>query len=419
MTQGPQPICRCIVCGSETSDVIDLGRQPLANQLLEERDQSFDTFELGLAYCPSCSHGQLTHFVDPRVLFSHYLYASGTSGTLKSYFDWFAIELRRTLGQDARVLEVACNDGTLLAKLSEQGLDAVGVDPAENLTSIARQRGLDVLTGFFPQVAPSGKFDAVIAMNVLAHTPEPLGILQGIKKHLGEGGVAFVQTSQAMMLEDAQFDTIYHEHYSFFTPRSMETLSARVGLRLEKVFLTTVHGGSAVFVLRHIEDDSRTSSFTRSGGFLISADPAGVTDTNYPADPAGTYQRFAMKSHEIIAHARKELSSYRHEGKLIALTGVAAKSMTFIRAARIEPDVYLDEAALKVGRFIPGTDQKIKPFSAARDLPDDTVFLIGAWNFASEIIGKIEQLRPGRTSTAMTAFPALAAIEDKGICVAS
>ena len=419
MTQPLQETKNCVVCGGETSEVLALGRQPLANQLLVNPDDPFECFELGLSYCPACSHGQLTHFVDPKILFQHYLYASGTSGTLSRYFDWFAAELRHVLKPAARVLEVACNDGTLLGRLSAQGFDAVGVDPAENLTRLAQKRGLDVLTGFFPQVAPAGLFDAIIAMNVLAHTPNPKAILEGIKNSLAAGGVAFVQTSQAMMLEEAQFDTIYHEHYSFFTPRSMQVLSNQVGLRLEKIILTSVHGGSAVFVLRHGDDQRKTQGFAANDDFILSQESTVATALTYPTDIEGTYQRFAEASQKIMSDARSVLLQCRGADQLIALTGVAAKSMTFIRAAQIDPDVYLDEADLKVDRYVPGTGKKIEHFSQAMQLPDDTVFLIGAWNFATEIKAKLHRHRPEKNLTAMTAFPSICVTKDKRSCVAS
>ncbi len=376
----------CVVCGSSMFEVLDLGRQPLANQLLQTPTEEFPSYRLGLAACPSCSHGQLTQFVDPADLFTHYLYASGTSGTLNSYFEWFSRLLSQSLPPGARVLEIACNDGSLLAKLSAHGCNAVGVDPAENLTAIARARGLNVLTGFFPRTAPDGMFDAVVAMNVLAHTPRPSDILSGIKNSLSPAGVAFVQTSQAMMLEDGQFDTIYHEHCSFFTPRSMSELCRRSGLRLDRIILTSVHGGSAVFVFRHVDAPPSPDYFIGDDSFLLpqqAAARAAVFD--YPQQIKPAYRQFARMAENIMSTTREAVTQHRRAGRSIALTGVAAKSMTFIRAAEIEPDHYLDEAELKIGRFVPGTGKKIEAFERAKDLPDDTVFLIGAWNFAPEI----------------------------------
>src|SRR6185436_18318441 len=106
---------------------------PLANTLLSDAAQAFETFALGLAVCPGCTHGQLTHFLHPDSLFRNYLYASGTSGTLTAYFDWFAAALSRCVRPGARVLEIASNDGSHLSCLAAQGFDAMGIDPARNL----------------------------------------------------------------------------------------------------------------------------------------------------------------------------------------------------------------------------------------------------------------------------------------------
>ena len=208
---------RCVVCEAETRPLLDLGVQPLANTLLSDAAQAFQSFPLGLAVCPGCTHGQLTHFLHPDSLFRNYLYASGTSGTLTAYFAWFAAALSGCVRPGARVLEIASNDGSHLSCLAARGFDVTGIDPADNLNQIAAAAGHKVLTGFFPDTRPDGRFDVVIAMNVAAHTPTPLRLLEGVAGVLAPGGVAIIQTSQALMIGNGEFDTVYHEHYSFFT----------------------------------------------------------------------------------------------------------------------------------------------------------------------------------------------------------
>ena len=159
------------------------------------------------------------------------------------------------------MLEIASNDGSHLSCLAARGLDVMGIDPARNLNDIAAAAGHKVLTGFFPDVRPDGRFDVVVAMNVAAHTPTPLRFLAGVADVLAPGGVAIVQTSQALMLGNGEFDTVYHEHYSFFTVASMRALAARAGLRLEQVQLVAIHGTSLLLFLRRADESGPAIAF--------------------------------------------------------------------------------------------------------------------------------------------------------------
>jgi 2-polyprenyl-3-methyl-5-hydroxy-6-metoxy-1,4-benzoquinol methylase len=400
----------CVVCGGQTRLCLDLNKQPLANELLSAASQNYRVHPLGIAFCNVCSHGQLTHFVDPDDLFLDYRYVSGTSITLKNFFMWYAASLARALRPDARVLEIACNDGSLLSCFMAAGLHAVGVDPASNLTRLARDAGHEVLTGFFPYTRPEGKFDAITAMNVVAHTPTPFTFMQAIKDVLAPGGVAIIQTSQAMMLENGEFDTVYHEHYSYFTCASMNRLAARCGLRIESRKLVTVHGGSLMFILRHVEEMAAPLNFEGGVPFEIgwpSPEPA-IFSLNFEGGQIdAAYKSFAERARAKMMEVRNKVTAHRAEGATIALVGVAAKALTFIRAADIKPDIYLDEAELKLGLSVPGTPHVIQPLEMAARLSANTLFLIGAWNFATELTQKLRTLRPGTKTKLLIYFPYL------------
>jgi len=400
----------CVVCGGKTQLCLDLDEQPLANVLLGAALESYRAYPLGIAFCNECSHGQLTHFVDPNELFQDYLYASGTSGTLKAFFEWFSASLANSLLPGARVLEIACNDGSLLGCLNNVGLCATGVDPARNLTNMARAAGHMVLTGYFPETRPNGRFDAIVAMNVAAHTPTPLTLMKGIKETLAPSGVVVIQTSQALMLENGEFDTVYHEHYSYFTSASMQKLAAQSGLRLEARKLVTVHGGSLIFVLRHADETGEPFKFEGGLPFEMkwpTPEPQ-VFSLKFGGTQIGTtYRAFAERARMAMSDARDRIADHRAKGGDVALVGVAAKALTFIRAAGIEPDIYLDEAPLKLGLVVPGTPHAIQPLERATDLSDDTLFLIGAWNFADELKRKLHALRPGSLSKLLVCFPSL------------
>ncbi|MFT3731663.1 MAG: class I SAM-dependent methyltransferase [Hyphomicrobium sp.] len=413
MTITCEPQRTCIVCGSAVEPLLDLDVQPPANLLLASSGDAYEAFPLGFASCPSCTHGQLTHFVDPAKLFKHYLYASGTSGTLKAYFEWFADTLRRASRPGARVLEIASNDGSLLGILESRGFDAIGVDPAENLNQVAAAAGRKVVTGFFPAARPEGLFDIIVAMNVAAHTPDPSTFMQGVRDCLAPDGVAIIQTSQALMIANGEFDTVYHEHYSFYTVASMARLAQKSGLRVEASKLTSVHGTSLLSFLRRADDDAPPFAFEESPPFSVAWPapiPPSLSRTLAGADASDAYAKFADGAKHAMHAAAEAVHRQQASGRKVALVGVAAKALTFIRAAGIVPDAYLDEAQLKVGLTIPGTGQPIEPLKKAGEMAADTTFLIGAWNFADELMQKIRKLSGGTTPKFVVYFPELVEI---------
>jgi SAM-dependent methyltransferase len=402
------PQVQCLVCDGPVEPLLDLDAQPLANVLLADKAEMFQVYPLGLAACPSCSHAQLTHFLPPGSLFNDYLYASGTSDTLRHYFDWFADGLSRCLRPNAKVLEIASNDGSLLSALAARGLNVTGVDPAANLNAVAAAAGHRVIDGFFPEARPDGHFDAVIAMNVAAHTPRPLTFLQGVADLLAPGGVAIVQTSQALMLANGEFDTVYHEHYSFFTVASMRRLAQRAGLRLEQVRLVSVHGTSFLFFLRRGAEVTPPLAFPADPPFAAAwpdPEPAYLSSCLTPADARAAYGRFAEQAKGTMRSVASRLAWHKAQGRQVALAGVAAKALTFVRAAGIKPDLYLDEAPLKIGRLVPGTQAPIAPLASIASLQSDTVFLIGAWNFADELIRKIRKIEHRFNATFLVHYP--------------
>ena len=386
----------CLICGTPVRRVLDLGLQPLANSLLPSADTPYSTYPLGLSVCPNCAHGQLTHAVDPGEIFVDYLYASGTSQTLRDFFTWFSDKIVGALGTGVDVLELASNDGSLLDALRAAGLDPMGIDPAANLCKVAEAKGHRVQCGFFPQVKPFTPVDLIVAMNVLAHTPNPSDFMRGVSDCLKPGGMAFVQTSQANMIANGEFDTIYHEHYSFYSAPSMAALARSAGLELERVELVSVHGTSFLFTLRKAGGVPRRVDFADRGeGSFYVPMPDPMPDLFNPDCQQETaqqvYHSFAVASQDKMQKTAKLMQSYVAEGRAIGLVGVAAKALTFIQASGIKPKYFFDEAPLKIGRYVPGSDVAIMPLAALAELDEDLVLLIGAWNFAAELNRKIRE----------------------------
>lgn len=385
----------CLACGSEALKLgLDLGEQPLANNLLESRNQAYKSFPLSFNWCQDCGHGQLGHFADPLDLFSHYLYASNTSRTLNEYFEWFADEAAKMIATNARILEIGCNDGSLLSCFQRHGFDVNGVDPAQNLVQLARQHHLNVTCDFWPTNDFDGMhFDLIVAQNVLAHTPTPLQFLTKVRDVMSNKGVCLIQTSQAAMLTNGEFDTIYHEHCSFFTGNSMHALAARAGLVLRRINLVNIHGISFLFWLTKpdfVPDDS--DIFTSAPFGLPNLAVPGPELHGKVVDLEAAYDLFGDRARARMQETKEVVEGFRQRGLKICLIGAAAKAITFMHAANLQPDYIFDEAPLKIGRFIPGTDSPIQSLADLAQIQEPCAFVISAWNFRSELERKVRAL---------------------------
>jgi hypothetical protein len=407
-------INECLVCGrSDLRQVLSLGHQPLANLFLDQRDQTFARYPLVLDRCTRCAHGQLAYSVDPDELFHDYAYASGTSSTLNAFFEWLAQDIALSLKSSGnarpRVLEIACNDGSLLGRLAEQGLETHGVDPDTKLSATARALPgvVSVTTDFWPcRVPTAGKdFDMIVALNVLAHVPTPLTFLEAVREALSPSGVCLVQVSQGNMLLDGQFDAIYHEHLSYFTPQSMNLLCQRVGLRICRALRTNIHGGSDAYLLQRLSASKRIPASLLSTQPLSWAKPLHQATHAAQIDIAVTYDAFVDRANARMDFVKYLCSSQRKLNKTLVFVGAAAKAIVVLHATGIIPDAILDEAPLKIGKFVPGLGVAVESLNEAWRFPDDTLFVISAWNYLDELRGKLAALRPGRRTRIAGYFP--------------
>lgn len=334
---------QCLACGGKNLHlVLDLGNQPLANNYGETKK-----YPLATNGCYDCGHMQLTHSVSPKKLYSHYLYESGTSQTLKDWFDKFA--KKNAVG---RVLDIASNDGTFLRSCQKYATSVQGIDPAKNLIP----KDIPTVCDFFGKNTKLGSYDTITAFNVIAHTPDPLSIMQGIKNNLNLGGVAHVMTSQGDQLLTGQFDTIYHEHHSYFTENSMRVLAARAKLEVVDVTTESIHGGSKLY------------SLVNTGTAL---------------------KVFQYLSESIIDKAK----DFEPKHRLVAV-GAAAKGVVFLNATRLKPEVVADEASIKWGHTIPGTDIPVVSLDELATYNEPLTIIYLAWNFYDELQKKVKKLRP-------------------------
>jgi SAM-dependent methyltransferase len=330
--------------------------------------------------------------VNPKMMFDHYLYVTGTSKTLRDYCDWFANYVSQRESSKGHILDIACNDGTQLDSFKKLGWSTYGVDPAENLYKIAEDKGHIVINDYWP-IKSYPQMDVITAQNVCAHTPQPLEFLKGVKDALSPNGTAYIQTSQSQMYQRNEFDTTYHEHISFFSVNSMNTLAERAGLVLTDVDITPIHGDSYVFVLRHKGADVK-SSVTET---IRKEGTEGRHNSNF-------YQMFGINARSIVEKLKDLVTRCQAEGTPVVGYGAAAKGMTVLNANDIQLDWIVDDNELKQGLLTPGTNIPIKDKSSL-DIDEHIVVIPLAWNFFDEIKSNVEEVRQDRSTQYVQYFP--------------
>lgn len=390
----------CLCCGSKNlTTTLDLGVQPMANSFLESEADEELTFPLVLNLCRDCFHLQLSHAVNPDLLFKNYLYVSGTSQTLRDYFDWFAnFTLNYFTEKPKSVLDIACNDGSQLNSFKALGLTTYGIDPATNLHATS-SKDHEVICDYFTQKYVdhyANRVDVITAQNVFAHNDYPLDFLLQCKAIMHDDSLLFIQTSQADMVKNNEFDTIYHEHLSFFCANSMNELAKRAGLFLVDIQKTPIHGTSYVFVFSKVAGDT-----TRVEQVLEEERDIGLQT------PA-TYIEYAKKSQQVVKDLKDTIGAYRAEGFVIAGYGAAAKGMTLLNFGNISLDFIIDDNPLKQGRFTPGIHDPVVSIDMLDECQDVNIaFVPLAWNFFDEIKRKIKTKRNHSEDVFIRYFPTI------------
>jgi 2-polyprenyl-3-methyl-5-hydroxy-6-metoxy-1,4-benzoquinol methylase len=399
------PITNCIACGS--SDLVatlDFGEQPLANNFRStDSTVNEEKYPLAINRCQDCDHLQLTHAVDPKLIYTHYLYVSGTSGTYLEYMKWYARFVLETFTTYTNrmgpysVLDIGCNDGSQLDAFKELLFKTHGVDPAENLypTSSAKH---NVVLGFWDSISANllgQEFDVITTQNAFAHIPDPLSYLKLAKTYLKTDGKIFISTSQSDMVLNGEFDTIYHEHISYYNVESMKALAERAGLHLIDVVKTPIHGTSYVFVLsKQPHNRERIENSLAIEARLHSGE---------------TYRYWAAGTKHTLQRLRVTIDTYKDIGYRIVGYGAAAKGMTLLNASRIPLDVVVDDNSLKQGLWCPGTHVPVVGPEYIKNIDPMTkiLFVPLAWNFYTEISRKILAIRNQPGDTFIRYFPEL------------
>ena len=390
-------LTECLACGSgNLESAINLGNQPLANNFLKKPDQN-NFYPLAVNLCTNCYHLQLTHVVDPEIIYKDYAYVSGTSQTYLDYMWWFA-KWTREYSNNWRgsVLDIGCNDGSQLDYFSKLGYTTHGVDPAENLHSTSSKKGHHVVCGFWNEESvrnlDNRQFDIVVSQNAFAHNPNPLAYLKLLKPLLKDQGLFFIQTSQANMVYNGEFDTIYHEHVNFYNINSMNELCQRAGLALVDVIKTPIHGTSYVFVVGHKGRPEHINNLIQMESDLLNK---------------RIYNRWSSTTQNLTGQFLDVCEQFREDGFVLIGYGAAAKGNTLLNYAGVSLDYIIDDNPLKQGTYSPGRDIPVVSSKILDTFThkDKILFVPLAWNVYTEIKNKILQKRSNTKDRFLKYFP--------------
>lgn len=391
---------QCLACaGRRIRLALDLGQMPLANAYKDSAEQAEERYPLAVNLCYDCYHLQLSHTIDPSIIYKNYMYATGTNKTIQDYCKWFAEFANEYSDGATNVLDIGCNDGTQLDYFSNLGYKTYGIDPAENLHERINKKHAAVCNFFGPDAVKElgvRSFDIIVAQNVFAHNPNPEEFLKTCAKLMNPDSFLFIQTSQADMVINNEFDTIYHEHVNFFNSSSMDTLATRSGLNLTDVFKNPIHGNSYIFVLS-VETNWRPHDVY---AVIDSEKESGLYNVE-------TYFNWAKNVRAIADSVHKTINEYRQNGYRIIGYGAAAKGMTLINYADLHLDCIVDDSPLKQGKYTPGTGTAIVPITEITNIEGNVLFVPLAWNFYAEIRDRIQSVRSNAGDRFLRYFPAV------------
>jgi SAM-dependent methyltransferase len=378
--------------------VLDLGRVPLANALLtaQQLQEPEDRFPLELYFCPQCALVQIAETVPPARLFRDYAYASSFSDTMVEHARGLVATLigRRGLGPASLVIEVASSDGYLLQFYKQRGVPVLGIEPAANIAELAiATEGIPTLVEFFDEelarrLAAEGRLaDVIHAHNVFAHVPDPNRFVGGVKQVLKPDGVAVVEAPYVRdLIATLEFDTIYHEHFSYYSLSAVEALCRRHGLVINDVELVPIHGGSLRLFMAH----AGSPASARVGELLAKEKSEGLLSFDY-------YRDFGDRVSRLKQQLLALLHQLQEQGHRIAAYGASAKGSTLMNAFGIDRrlvEFVVDRSHLKQGRYTPGNHLPILPPEALLERRPDYVLLL-TWNFAAEILAQQAEFRRG------------------------
>lgn len=369
---------------------LDLGTMALANSFVRKEDlpaADEKKFPLDVHFCRRCGLVQIGYVVPPEIIFRNYIYYSATSDLVHDHARYLArsFKQRFDLSADSLVVEIASNDGTVLRCFKDEGLRVLGVEPASNIAVEAERTGIPTLNDFFNEHSAGqvgtvhGKADVILGRHVFAHVPEIHGFVRGMKNLLAADGVVAIEAPYLVdFISRNEFDTVYHEHYSYLSVRAMAYLFALYDMEVFDAEEVGIHGGSLIY---YIGNRGRHPVSPNVGRLVAEEIAKGL-------DREETYAVFAERVPVIREHTLEFLHECKRTGKRVAAYGAPAKGNTFLNYCGIGPDLLeytVDKSPYKQGLYTPGMHIPVcHPDKLAEDMPDYVLLL--AWNFKDEIL---------------------------------
>ena len=392
-------MAKCLFCSEPLRNTfVDLGMSPLCESYLtaEQLNQMEPFYPLHVWVCQRCFLVQVEEYVRPERIFTEYAYFSSYSDSwlthMKAYTDM--IIARLGLGGHSKVVELGSNDGYLLQYFVARSIPVLGIEPARNVADAAIARGVPTLTKLFGRetarelVAEGTQADLLCGANVLAQVPDVNDFVAGMKLLLKPCGVITIEFPHLMrLMEEKQFDTIYHEHFSYFSFMTAERIFAAHGLTVFDVEELPTHGGSLRIYARHAEDSSKLVGATATK-LRAREESAGLHRLE-------TYASFTEQVHETKRRLLEFLIEAKRKGKRIAGYGAPGKGNTLLNYCGIRTDFLdytVDRNPYKHGRFLPGTHIPIHPPERIRETRPDYVLIL-PWNLKDEIMEQLSYIR--------------------------
>jgi SAM-dependent methyltransferase len=391
-------MARCLFCAAPLRHTfVDLGMSPLCETYLpaEQLNQMEPFYPLHVWVCERCFLVQVEEYVRPDAIFTEYSYFSSYSDSWLAHARTYVelISARLGLGPGSRVIELGSNDGYLLQYFVAKGIPVLGIDPAKNVTERAIARGVPTLTKLFGRetardlVATGTQADLICGANVLAQVPNVNDFVSGIKLLLKPGGTVTIEFPHLMrLMAETQFDTIYHEHFSYFSFLTAERIFAAHGLRLFDVDELPTHGGSLRIYASH-DADARP----------VKERAVRLRDRELAAgfDRLETYASFTEQVHETKRRLLEFLIGARRRGKRIAGYGAPGKGNTLLNYCGIRTDFLeytVDRNPYKHGKFLPGSHIPIFPPERISETRPDCILIL-PWNLKDEIMEQLAYIR--------------------------
>ena len=390
---------KCKYCNSDLKNIfIDLGEQPLCNNNIpfSQKEIEEEKYPLQVYICDQCFLVQVNHNISPKVIYDNYTYFSSYSSTWLNHIKNYCLDVteRFKLNQNSFVVEIASNDGYLLKNFVENNIPCLGVEPSLTVAKEAEKNNIPTMNEFFTEKLSGdikskyGKADIIIANNVFAHVPEINNFTTGIKKLLKKDGVFTIEFPYLLeLVSNKQFDTIYHEHFFYYSLYSVSNILSNQRLKIFDIEKLKTHGGSLRLFVTHKENTKyKVEDIVNT--MRDEEDKLGVNTLEY-------YKEFAVEVDKMKQIFKDEIKKIKKQNKSIAAYGAPGKGNTLLNYYDITNDLIdftVDKNPIKQNTFLPGSKIPVFEPKEIEDKKPDYILIL-PWNLKDEIVKSLEYIK--------------------------